>query len=298
MTTQQNELPHRGVFNAAGRIAIIAGDGLLPGNVAEALVNQGQRPFIVAIEGEAKIAEAPDRYDLITAAPRDLGSLLPLLKREGITHLVMAGGVTGRPPIRSLRLGLLMLLQIPRLVAAYARGDDGLLRALVGIVESQGIKVVGAHEVVPELLAPEGVLTQAKPTRSDEKDIAAGLAAARALGRLDIGQGAIAVGARTIALEDIDGTDGLLMRAKNLRGHGRLAGKTRGVLVKCAKPEQELRVDLPTIGPQTIINAHEAGLAGIAVEAERSFILDCPQTVKLADKFGIFVVGFPRGREI
>lgn len=298
MTTQQNELPHRGVFNAAGRISIIAGDGLLPGNVAEALVNQGQRPFIVAIEGEAKIAEAPDRYDLITAAPRDLGSLLPLLKREGITHLVMAGGVTSRPPIRSLRLGLLMLLQIPRLVAAYARGDDGLLRALVGIVESQGIKVVGAHEVVPELLAPEGVLTQAKPTRSDEKDIAAGLAAARALGRLDIGQGAIAVGARTIALEDIDGTDGLLMRAKNLRGHGRLAGKTRGVLVKCAKPEQELRVDLPTIGPQTIINAHEAGLAGIAVEAERSFILDCPQTVKLADKFGIFVVGFPRGREI
>jgi Uncharacterized protein conserved in bacteria len=297
MMALQPERTSFGTRETGGRVAVIAGSGLLPQNVADGLADQGQRPLVVAIEGEAEIGDAPQRYDLLPVAPEDLGKILPVLKRKGVTHLVMAGGVTRRPPLRNLRLGLGLLLQLPRLAAAYARGDDGLLRALVRIVESHGIKVVGAHEVVPELLAPEGVLTRARPTRADEKDIAAGLVAARALGRLDIGQGAVAIGARTVALEDIDGTDGLLQRAKALRGHGRLAGKTRGVLVKCSKPGQELRTDLPAIGPRTVRDAHSAGLAGIAVEAERSFILDCSETVRLANELGLFIVGFERGRE-
>ncbi|TIU20728.1 MAG: DUF1009 domain-containing protein, partial [Mesorhizobium sp.] len=132
-------------------------------------------------------------------------------------------------------------------------------------LEKRGITVVGAHQIVPDLAAAEGTLTAAGPRQSDWRDIEAGRAAAKAIGALDIGQAAVAIGGRAIALEGIEGTKGLLERTRELRGHGRLAGKTRGVLVKCAKPGQELRADLPSIGPQTVEAAHAAGLAGIAV---------------------------------
>jgi hypothetical protein len=160
-------------------------------------------------------------------------------------------------------------------------------------LESRGIKVVGAHEIVPELTAGEGPLTATRPNQSDWRDIQAARTAARAIGALDIGQAAVAIGGRAVALEGIEGTAGLLDRTRELRGHGRLAGKARGVLVKCAKPGQELRADLPSIGPQTIEAAHAAGLAGIAVEAGRSLILEGPATIARANALGLFIVGLP-----
>lgn len=295
MTT--SERPGSLVLASGDRIAIIAGSGLLPRSVTDGLVQAGHRPLVVAIEGEADFEDEPARYDLLRVAPERLGQVMATLKRKGVTHLVLAGGVAKRPPLGRLRYSPKVLLYLPRLIGGYARGDDGLLRAIFGFIQSYGIRVVGAHEVVPDLLAPEGPLTKVRPTRADERDIAAALAAARTIGRLDIGQAAVAIGGRVIALEDIDGTDGLLRRTKALRSHGRLAGKARGVLVKCTKPGQEMRVDLPAIGPQTVRDAQAAGLAGIAVEAERSFVLDCSQTVELADEFGLFLVGVARGRE-
>ncbi|WP_028034974.1 LpxI family protein [Chelativorans sp. J32] len=278
------------------RIAVIAGSGQLPKEVAEGLIRAGYRPLVVAIEGEAGLGEDP-RYDFLRVTHEELGKVLSILKREGVTHLILAGGVERRPPLSTLRYSPKILMHLPRLVAGYARGDDGLLRAIIGFINSYGIRLIGAHEVVPELLAPNALLTKQAPKASDQKDISAALAAARAIGRLDIGQAAVAVGGRAIALEGIEGTDGLLQRAIDLRSHGRIAGKTRGVLVKCAKPGQELRVDLPSIGPQTVRDAHAAGLAGIAVEAERSLILQCSETVGLADEHGLFLLGFERGRE-
>lgn len=293
----RNEPPRDLAPGASARIAVVAGSGLLPKNVVEGLIGAGHRPLVAAITGEADFEEAPQRYDLMHVLPEHLGVLVPRLKRRGVTHLVLAGGVATRPPVKSLRFSPGIFLHLPRLLAAYARGDDGLLRALVAYIEANGIRVLGAHEVVPELLAPEGCPSKVKPTRADEKDIAAALTAARAIGRLDVGQAAVAIGGRTIALEGIEGTDGLLQRTKELRSHGRLAGKKRGVLVKCTKPGQEERADLPAIGPQTVLDAHEAGLAGIAVEAECSFILDAAETVALADRHGLFLLGFARGRE-
>lgn len=297
MNSAPSDAPLRSLIGREDRVAIIAGSGLLPIEVAEGLVKAGHRPIVAAIEGEASVIEDAARYDLLRIMPTDLGKILSTLRRKGVTHLVLAGGVAQRPPLSTLRYTPRVLLQLPRLVAGYAKGDDGLLRAIAALIQSYGIRLVGAHEVVPELLSPVGLLTKAGPTRADEKDISAGIVATRALGRLDIGQGAIAVGGRVIALEDIDGTDGLLQRAKALRDHGRLAGKKRGVLVKCAKPGQELRIDLPTIGPRTVEDAHAAGLAGIAVEAERSLMLESGETIRRADALGLFVLGFERGRE-
>lgn len=279
------------------RVAIIAGSGMLPHNVVGALQGMARRPLVVAIEGEADFEPAPDRYDLLPMKLEHVGDLMPKLRREGVTHLVMAGGVRRRPPLTSLRIRPSLLLLLPKLVWAYARGDDDLLKTLIAWVESYGITVVGAHEIASDLLAPDQVMTRVKPSQADEKDIAAALEAARAIGRLDIGQAAIAVGGRAVALEGIEGTDGLLERMKDLRSHGRLAGKKGGVLVKCAKPGQETRADLPTIGPRTVRDAYEAGLAGIAVEAGRSFILETGETVRLADELGLFLLGYEEGRE-
>lgn len=274
------------------RVGIIAGGGSLPVEVAEGLVRQGHSPFIILAEGEVDREADFAAYEQATLALEDIGFLLPLLKREGISHLVLAGEIKRRPGLAKIRPTLSLLTIIPSVAMALARGDDGLLKVLTRGLERRGITVVGAHEIVPDLAAGEGMLTKAGPKQSDWRDIEAGRAAAKAIGELDIGQAAIAIGGRVIALEGIEGTKGLLERTRELRGHGRLAGKTRGVLVKCAKPGQELRADLPSIGPQTVEAAHAAGLAGIAVEAGRSLILESPVTLARADALGLFIVGF------
>jgi len=273
------------------RVGIIAGGGSLPVEVAAGSAGQGYPPFIVLMEGEADRLPELCRYEHETLALEAIGSLIPLLKRHRITHLVLAGEIKRRPRLTHLRPSLSLLGVIPIVVMALARGDDGLLKVVARGLEARGIKVMGAHEIVPNLVAAEGVLTKAVPQKSDWRDIEAGFAAAKAIGALDIGQAAIAVGGRAIALEGIEGTAGLLDRAKLLRGHGRIAGKTRGVLVKCAKPGQELRADLPSIGPQTVEAAYAAGLAGIAVEAGRSLILEGPATLSRANELGLFIVG-------
>lgn len=273
------------------RIAIVAGGGKLPLDVAESLAASGYPPFVVMVEGEANPALAS--FDHVRLSLERLADLGSVLKREGITKAVFAGAIDRRPKLTAMRPSLNLLRFLPRVIAGLARGDDGALRAIVGAVESLGIQVVGAHEIAPDLLAAEGPITTARPNTSDWRDIEAGAEAARAIGQLDIGQGAVAIGGRAIALEGIEGTDGLLERVAAMRSHGRLAGKRRGVLVKCAKPSQELRVDLPTIGPDTVVNAYAAGLAGIGVEAEHSLVLDQAGVIAEADRLGLFVVGIP-----
>ncbi|WP_192245190.1 LpxI family protein [Mesorhizobium silamurunense] len=275
------------------RVGIIAGGGSLPVEVAEGLAKQGHPPFIILAKGEVDREADFAAYEQATLALEDIGSLLPLLKRQGISHLVLAGEIRRRPRLTKIRPTPGLLAIIPSVIIALARGDDGLLKVLTRGLEKRGITVVGAHEIVAELTAGEGTLTATGPKQSDWRDIEAGRAAAKAIGALDIGQAAVAVGGRVIALEGIEGTKGLLERTRELRGHGRLAGKTRGVLVKCAKPGQELRADLPSIGPQTVEAAHAAGLAGIAVEASRSLILEGPTTLARANALGLFIVGLP-----
>jgi len=279
------------------RVGIIAGGGSLPVEVAAGSAERGYPPFVILMEGEVNRMADLSRYEHESLALESIGSLIPLLRRHRITHLVLAGEIKRRPRLLALRPSLSLLAVIPLVVMALARGDDGLLKVVARGLEARGIKVVGAHEIVPNLVAAKGVLTKAAPRKSDWPDIEAGLAAAKAIGALDIGQAAIAVGGRTIALEGIEGTAGLLDRAKLLRGHGRIAGKTRGVLVKCAKPGQELRADLPSIGPQTIEAVHAAGLAGIAVEAGRSLVLEGSETIARANALGLFVIGLPAAAE-
>ena len=290
MTTTEG--PGRLSLRPGDRMAVVAGSGRLPVDLAESLAAHGHKPFVVMVQGEASADLAS--FDHEELALENFAGLGSLLKRQGVTHAVFAGGIGRRPRLSALKPSLALLRFLPRVLVSFAKGDDGALRALAGTLESFGVSVVGAHEIAPDLLASEGPIAGVSPQKSDWRDIEAAAAAARAIGALDIGQAAVAIGGRAIALEGIEGTDGLLERVKALRGHGRIAGQTRGVLVKCAKPGQELRLDLPTIGPATVTAAHAAGLAGIAVEAERSLVLDLAGVIEAADRLGLFVVGLPR----
>lgn len=280
------------------RVAIVAGGGHLPLEVADTLSQSGHDPFLVIVQGEVEPSSALFQRPHHLLTLEQTADLLSVLKRNGATHVVLAGSVGRRPRLTRLRPSVGLLRFAWRVVPALLRGgDDALLRSLVSLIEESGVKVVGAHQLVPDMLAAEGALTDARPNAEDRRDLDAAAEAARAIGRLDIGQGAVSIGGRVVALEGIEGTDGLLARVRELRSHGRIAGRKRGVLVKCAKPGQELRTDLPTIGPDTIEAAHAAGLAGIGLEAGRSLILEHGRVRQRADELGLFVTGLALEQE-
>lgn len=276
-------------IQAGQRLAVIAGGGSLPVELAEA--RKHHKPLILMIVGEVENPDAFSAFDSVSITIEQFGQLASILLKHRVTHVVSAGTINRRPQLSKLRLDRYTLLALPRIAYALAQGDNALLSLVVNIVEGAGVKVLGGHQVAPKLLAVEGHFGAAKPHKADWRDIEAARQAALAIGGLDIGQAAVSVGGRVIALEGIEGTQGLLHRVAELRQHGRLAGRKRGVLVKCAKPGQELRVDMPSIGPQTVGDAHAAGLAGIAVEAGRALVLEGPQLVKRADELGLFVIG-------
>jgi len=275
----------------AGRLGLIVGSGRLPVEILESLGRQDISPYLVLIDGEADDLSIYRDHEHVHVRLEDFGKLIPLLKSANVGRLIMAGGVARRPAFRNLTWTLSLLGLLPHLAKALGSGDDVLLRTIIGHLEAHGIKVVGAHELVPDLLAGAGLIAGPMPGKSEMRDIRAAAEAARAIGALDIGQAAIAIGGRAIALEGIEGTEGLLERVAAMRGHGRLAGRTGGVLVKCAKPGQELRADLPAIGPETVEAAFAAGLTGIAIDANRAFILDCASTMERAKQRGLFIYG-------
>ena len=276
------------------RLALIAGNGSLPCQIAEALNGAGREFRIIAIKGEA---------DERTRAQADtelgwgeIGRLYKFLKKTGCRDVLLIGGVSKRPDFTSILGDLGTLKRLPTIIRALAGGDDSLLTKVIRLFEVEGYRVVGIKDVAPQLLASSGVLGKIQPNQGDWRDAELALRATEKLGELDIGQAAIAVGGRVVALEGAEGTDAMLQRCAELKRIGRIRSKGRaGVLVKTAKPNQDLRVDLPTVGPMTIDLAAAAGLAGIAVEASGALIAEKEETLKKADNAGLFVIGIEHG---
>lgn len=182
------------------------------------------------------------------------------------------------------------------MIAAARRGDDALLRLMVGAFEAAGFNVEGAHEVMDDLTLPEGPLGRHTPSAEHLTDAKQALEVARAIGRLDIGQAAVVAHGLVLAVEAQEGTDAVLARVAELPAHlkGR-PGAGAGVLAKATKPIQETRVDLPTIGLATIRGVARAGLAGIVGETGRLLVLDREAVIALADELGVFVLGVEPG---
>lgn len=275
--------------DSAARVAIIAGGGDIPLYVAETLAEQGRNPFIIAIEGEAD--PALYRFEHQVVYPIRPGVLMSILKQVNPTDVVMVGGVRSRPKLHKIRPDWTTLKLAARFLPKLRSGDDVLLRGVVEMIEEAGYRVRGVHELVPDLLASEGHIAGPKPASSNREVIATAIEGAIALGKLDAGQGCVAIGRRIVALEGAEGTDAMLERVAQLRAAGRIPARRGGVLVKLAKPGQELRTDLPTIGAQTVENAAAAGLAGICVHAGRALIADLEVTCTKAEELGIFLTG-------
>lgn len=277
-----------------GRLAIIAGGGALPHHVAEAVRARGENPFIIALSREAEEADWVG-FDHSVLAIGDFANISRTFREEGIDRVVLSGWVRRRPEWRDIRPTLRTLAKIPSVLKTLVSGgDDAVLRMAMELIEASGAHVIGVHEVVPNLLAEPGPIGTVTPDNDDRRDIEAGIAAANALGALDVGQGAVAVGGRVVALEGAEGTDAMLERVTTLKAEGRVSTRRRGVLVKLCKPGQDLRADLPSIGPSTVARAEKAGLAGIAVEAGRALVLERAEVTEAANRAGLFVVGVER----
>ncbi|MGP4666113.1 LpxI family protein [Agrobacterium pusense] len=277
-------------MTGGGRLAIVAGSGQLPLYVANAAREMGEDPFIVRLRDDSRFDWSG--FDNAVISVGDVAGLGRLLRDNRVDRVVLSGAVARRPEWREIRPTVAILLKLPSIVKTLlSGGDDAVLQMVIKIIGTLGAKVIGAHEIAPGLLATTGAFGTQKPAEDDLKDIRKAAEAALALGKLDVGQGAVSVGGRIVALEGVEGTDAMLLRVAALRAEGRISPRRRGVLVKLCKPQQDVRADLPTIGIETVENAQKAGLAGIAVEAGRALVLDRDAMLKAADQAGIFVCG-------
>lgn len=255
-------------------LALVAGQGKLPTLLAERAAPQR----IVALDGFPPDNVLPDE----TFRIETLGSLIADFTDRGIEQVVFAGSIA-RPPLDPARIDAKTLPLVPRMMAALQSGDDAALRIVLGFFEEAGLKVVGAQQLVPELLPAVGCLTLRAPETAHVRDLTRAREVIAALGDTDIGQGTVVLGGQVLALEGAFGTDWML---DSLRDRPDAGG---GVFFKGPKPGQDRRIDLPTIGPETIRRAAEARLDGIVVEAGGVFVLDVEACVETANKAGLFL---------
>lgn len=267
----------------ARALTVIAGQGSLPGRVVDAARAAGRKVFVLAFEGITDpdlVRDVAHRWVRLG----QVGKALDALHEAGTEDVVMIGPV-GRPTLGSLKLDWRGARLAGRLGLA-GQADTRVIDAIVRELENEGFRVLGAEDVVGCLLTPAGVLTEARPDATADADIARGIEVAERLGELDVGQAVVVQQGLVLGVEAIEGTDRLLERCADLRREGR-----GGVLVKLRKADQDRRVDLPTIGPQTVAGAVRAGLRGIAIERGNSLIAQRRQTAADADAAGLFIVG-------
>jgi DUF1009 family protein len=273
-------------------VGLIAAGGVMPFAVADSLIARGINPVLFALRGSCDPAKVTRfRYHWISIG--QIGRLTRLLRSENCRDLVFIGTLV-RPALSEIRLDWGTLRVIPRVLKAFRGGDDHLLSGIGGILERDGFRMVGIKDVAPELLMPEGCLTRVSPDENAAADIARGREVLHALSPFDIGQAAIVIDGHVVGVEDIEGTDGLLARVARLRAEGRIRARTaRGVLVKAPKSTQDLRFDLPTMGPRTVEGAAAAQLAGIAIVAGNTIVVDPQTMIEAADAASLFVTGLP-----
>jgi UDP-2,3-diacylglucosamine hydrolase len=256
-------------------LALIAGSGALPTELAARL---DVPPLVCALDGFAPDDLAVD----VTFRLETLGTLLAVLRDNGVTHVCMAGAI-GRPVLDPRAIDAATMPLVPLLQQAMTSGDDGALRAAITAFESVGMTVNGAHEVAPDLLPPVGCLSDTQPGDSDRADATRGVEIVAAMAAADIGQACVVQRHQALAVEGAYGTDWML---RSLTTRPDAGG---GVLFKAPKPGQDRRVDLPTIGPDTILSACAAGLSGVVIEAGGVMVLDQATVVGECNRLGLFL---------
>ncbi|SHG23482.1 LpxI family protein [Cognatishimia maritima] len=260
------------------RLAIISAMGLLPVELARAVPSA----LVVTLQGVGHDHTGPVHEHQLER----LGALFDDLKAEGVTEVVFAGAMS-RPNLDPMQFDAFMQATAPRLTEAFGQGDDVLLRLVVSLFEENGFAVRGAHELL-QATANGGLIAGPAPDERALADAARGVEILHVMSGLDLGQGVVVAGGLCLGIETLQGTDAMLGFVAQTPKHLRRA---KGVFVKAPKAGQDLRVDMPAIGPDTIRNVAQAGLAGVALAAGRVLVLDRAVTLKLAEDLGVFIYG-------
>jgi len=272
-------------------LGLLAGSGQFPMLVATGARQAGCRVVVIALRGEADqhLRDLADTF--YTSGIVRLGRWIRLFRREGAGQVIMAGRVR-KTRVHGSARWLQWLRYLPDWTsikvwyfATRDKRNDSLLSAVADQMQQKGLTVIDSTQYCPESMAPEGVLTKASPTATQQKDIELGWRIAKEMGRLDVGQSVAVKEQDVIAVEAVEGTDAMIARA------GELARSGGWTLVKVAKPNQDMRFDVPTVGPDTIENLHRAGGRVLVVEAGKTLLIDRDKTVELANRYGIAVVG-------
>lgn len=281
------------VSDISSPIGLIAAGGVLPFAVADSLLARGGKPVFFALKGVCDPEKVSQfRHHWISVG--QIGKAVRLLRAENCRDLIFIGTLV-RPALSEIRLDWGTIRVMGHILAAFRGGDDHLLSGIGRILERDGFRMVGIKDIAPDLLMPAGCLTRKAPDQSAAADIAKGLDVLGALSPFDVGQAAVVIDGHVVGVEGIEGTDALLTRIAQLRAEGRIRAKAaRGVLVKAPKNGQDLRYDLPTLGPRTIENVAAAALAGMAVVAGNTLVAEPQALVGAADASDLFVVGLPR----
>ena len=275
------------------KLGIISGLGNLPVSIAQAARENGRDIYVMRLAGfeEKALLDFPGE----TVGIGQIGRLTRRLKEEGCDELVLAG-IVRRPNFSNIKLDLRGARLLPKVLAAARKGDDALLRVILGELEREGFRIVAAEDAASDLKMGSGLLAGPDPDAQALADMMKAARIASEIGRLDIGQGCVVVDGLVLAVEAQEGTDGMLRRVLDLDGALKgTAAARKGVLVKRPKPIQERRIDLPTIGPETVRVASEAGLAGIGLEENGALLIGRETIRMLCETHNIFVFGFPSG---
>jgi len=264
-------------------LGLIAGSGMMPVEIIRHCNKNHIPVFVIGLEPfatEEQLSEAPHIFAKIGEA----GKMIKALREHNVRDIVLAGGIK-RPSLKEL-LPDWEGMKIAAKLAMKSMSDDNLFRALIDEVEKRGFKILGIEEVVPDMLFQEGIYGKIKPSKEDMSDIERGWTVAKAIGAVDVGQAVVVQEGLVLAMEAIEGTDMMLSRAAALRKAGK-----KPVMVKVLKPGQDMRVDLPAIGLQTMDLFIKYGIGGIAVEAGGILLIEKDAVIKKADENGIFIIG-------
>ena len=290
MTLDPNAAARAGAGETAGRpLAIICGAGDFPVALASAAIEAGREPLLIGLVGSAD--RRIEAFAHLWLHLGEVGKFLAALRERGIEEIVVVGAIK-RPELTDLRFDFGALKKLPSLTALFRGGDNNLLTGVARILEEEGLKLVGAAEVAPRLVAPDGALTDRTPSAEALADARLGGALIGALSPFDVGQAAVIANGRVLAIEAAEGTDAMLARVADMRASGRLGLKGRaGVLVKAPKRDQDMRLDMPAVGPLTIDGARRAELQGIALAACRVLLIGREACARAAQEAGLFLHG-------
>jgi DUF1009 family protein len=266
-------------------LGLIAGQGDLPARVVDRCLVAGRPVCVVGFDGQTDFSRIPGSVPLLKTRLGAVGQIIDWFKENGVRDLVLAGGIK-RPSFLSVCPDARGAQFIAR-VGLKALGDDGLLRAVIAELESDGFRVLGVHDILGDrALASAGVWGDIVPDEQAESDIKRALDVARALGAADVGQAVVVQQGLVLGVEALEGTDALLRRCRDLKREG-----PGGVLVKICKPGQDDRADMPTIGVSTVQGIFDSGLRGMAVSSGRTVVVDRGKMIQLANSLGVFLTG-------